>query len=162
MTPQPDFLRPVRGPHPAAWLACGLAAALLADAAADAWALRAAWAPTAATAVASEAPEAAPRTSVDADRAAARAVASLARPWGEALVALEAATPPGLRWLALDIGENGQARLEGVADDGLTPDRVAQALAARAPWRGAVVGRVDLAQAPVRFEIAARVEGAAP
>lgn len=163
MTPQPDFLRPTRGASTWVWLALGLALLVLADAAHDAtlaWQERQ-------SALAIEAPPAPPpppKPDAEVQRALRRAHAQLERPWPAAFAAVEAIHRPGVKWLALDIGERGQLRLEGLAPDAAVAIAVAEALRGQAAWRDAVPGRIEnTAEGPVRFELsAAMVAGDTP
>ncbi len=156
MTPQPDFLRPVRGPHRLAWLACATAVAVLGVATLDAWE---AWetlqAPPprarALPAVLAPAP-AAPETR----RSLEQALARLARPWAEDFAALDAIRTPGVAWLALEIGDNGRLRLQGVAADTGAAIAAADALRRQGHWREVLLGRMDSAAGGrLRFDISA-------
>lgn len=157
MSPQPDFLRPARGPHPLAWVACITALAVLGVASVDAWQ---AWqeqaAPLPAVAVRTAAPATPSRADVEARRSLQQAVLRLERPWPAAFEALEAVDTPGVAWLALEIGDGGRLRLQGQAADAGAAIRAADALRRQGPWRDALLGRMDAAAgAALRFEITA-------
>ncbi|CAD5370967.1 hypothetical protein RA210_U140002 [Rubrivivax sp. A210] len=104
-----------------------------------------------------------------AQRAAAWAVvAGLRHPWGDVLGAVEAVTPAGLRWTALE-HETGRAelRLEGQARDAATALAVVDALALQPLVAAATLTRLDLADkagdksngsAGLRFEIALQLQ----
>jgi hypothetical protein len=161
-TPNPDFLRPQRGASAWSWWALGLSVLVLADAGHDAWL---AW-QTRQSAPAAEAPLAAappPKPDVELQRALKRAHAQLDRPWPAAFEGIEAIQRPGVRWLALNIGESGQLRLEGLAPDAAAAIAVAETLRRQAIWRDAVPGRIENGASgagPVRFELSATLLGA--
>jgi hypothetical protein len=161
-TPRPDFLRPQRGVSAWAWVALGVSLLVLADAGHDAWL---AWQARQAAPI-GEAPVAVappPKPDVELQRALKRAHAQLDRPWPAAFEGIEAIQRPGVRWLALNIGESGHLRLEGLAPDAAAAIAVADALRHQAIWRDAVPGRIENSAAgagPVRFELSATLLGA--
>jgi len=161
-TPQPDFLRPTRGASTWAWLALVLSLLVLADAVHDAW--RSWQARQLAMAIEPPAPVAPPpKLDAEHQRALKRAHAQLDRPWPQAFAGIEGIQRPGVRWLALDIGDGGQMRLEGLAPDAAAAIAVAETLRRQAAWHDAVPGRIEngaLADGPVRFELSATMVGA--
>lgn len=167
-TPQPDFLQPVRAPHPLARVACAAALLVLAVAAMEAWQAHAALAQAQARvqAQASQRGPAQPRPAPPADtpekRAVRQALAQLQRPWSQVVAAVENVQVPGVAWLALDIGEKGALRLEGAAPDAASALAAAAALRADPLWREVLVARIDAAPAGGwRFALVATpVEGA--
>lgn len=156
MTPQPDFLRPVRGPHPLAWLACATALAVLGVAALEAWdAWQQSQAPVAAQ-VATP-PPAPSRAETDTQRSLQQALARLQRRWPQHFAALDAVDVPGITWLALDIGDSDQLRLQGQASGSAAAFAAADQLRRQPLWRAALLGRMDTPApgAALRFEISA-------
>lgn len=166
MTPQPDFLRPVRRAGRLAWAACFTALAVLAVSALEAeqaWddrsealeqtaprAARAPRLPAAASAATGSRPDEARQ------RALLQASERLGRPWAAALRAVEASTPRGVAWLGLEIDEAGTLRLEGLAPDAATALAATRLMQARPAWRDVVLGRTELgAGTSLRFEIRA-------
>lgn len=157
MTPQPDFLRPVRGPHPLAWLACATAFAVLGVAALDAWD---AWQgqPTPAMPVATPARSTPPsQADSEARRSLTQAAARLERPWSRSFSALDTMDTPGVAWLALEIGDGGRLRLQGQAPDTRAAMAAAESLRRSDVWRDALLGRMEAAPGggALRFEISA-------
>jgi hypothetical protein len=158
MSPLPDFLQPVRGPHRLAWLALATAALVLLAAALDAaqaWQARA----DAARPLPLPARKAAPppaRGSVEARLSVQRALARLDRPWPATFQALEAVDVAGVNWLALEIGEGGAIRLEGSAPDSEAALAAARALRRQPGLREVVLGRIESPPAgALRFELSA-------
>jgi Tfp pilus assembly protein PilN len=146
-TPQPDFLRPVRGPHQLAWAACATALVVLGLASVDA--LQAFDARDQAQALATQRTRpvvrARPAPDTPAQRAKQQALAQLQRPWPQALAALESVQVPGVSWLALDVGEQGTLQLEGLAPDAASALAAAEALRAAPIWRAVLLARMDAA-----------------
>jgi hypothetical protein len=146
-TPQPDFLRPVRGPHRLAWAACAVALLVLGLAAVDA--LQAYDARSKAQALATQRARPVARTAPAPDTpthsATRQALALLERPWPQALAAVENVQVAGVSWLALDVGEQGMLRLEGLAPDTASALAAAEALRADPMWREVLLARMDAA-----------------
>lgn len=90
----------------------------------------------------------------------AEALAGLNHPWGRVLGAVEAATPGGLHWLALEhAAARPGLRLAGLASDTGQAGAAAALLAAQPHWADVLVSRLQpQAQAGVAFEINARLE----
>jgi len=157
MTPRPDFLRPARGPHPLAWLACATAFAVLGVATLDAWnAWQEQQTPPVPAAVRAT-PTAPSRADAEARRSLQQAVARLDRPWLQSFAALDAIDTPGIAWLALEIGDGGHLRLQGQAADARTAMAAAESLRQQGVWRDTLLGRMDAAAAggALRFEVSA-------
>ncbi len=146
-TPQPDFLRPVRGPHRLAWAACAAALLVLGVAGVDA--LQAydarAEAQILATQRARPAARPAPKPDSPARRATRQALAQLQRPWPQALAAVESVQLPGVFWLSLEVGDQGSLRLEGQAPDAASALAAAEALRADPLWREVLLARMEAA-----------------
>lgn len=161
MTPQPDFLRPMRRPHRLAWTACATALLVLALAGRDALQ---AWQALAQAQVPAPEPQpvmvAAPSAAqASTERAMQTALARLDRPWAAAFRSIETVHAPGLAWLSLGIDEAGALHLEGQVPDTASALAVARLLRRQAPWRDVVLGRTErTAGGPLQFEIHAAAE----
>jgi hypothetical protein len=184
MSAGPDFLRPVARPGVLAWAWCTTGLLVLAVAAADAaaaWAGRQqaiqavqevrvqavgrpAAAPVAAPRREGRAPAGVPPDAGAAQRAAAqRWLQQLAHPWPQAWAASEAASEPGIAWLALEHSVQGALRLEGLAPDEVPAQQAARRLreAAGPPgrpgprWQDVALVRTERVPGGQRFEITA-------
>jgi hypothetical protein len=147
-TPQPDFLRPVRGPHRLAWAGCAVALLVLGLAATDAWQAHDALTRAQALAALRARPPArpwAPPADTPTRKATRAALAALQRPWAQVVAAVERVQLPGVSWLALEVGEQGTLRLEGVAPDVNSALAAAQALRDDPLWREVLLARMDVA-----------------
>jgi hypothetical protein len=126
---------------------CGVALLVLGLAAVDAWQARAEWL------AARDEPERRPSARLLADgprvvdsaerRAVRQTLAQLSRPWPEAMAGVEAVDVVGVAWLALDVGENGQVRMEGQAPDPAAALAAADALRRQGRWREVLVSRME-------------------
>jgi hypothetical protein len=166
MTPQPDFLHPVRGPHRLAWLACGTALLVLAMAALDAgqaWSAREAAqgqlaAPLAGNGVKPQTKPVAALTPAQQQtrQSLQKASSSLDRPWPQVFYALENINTNGLAWLALNVAETGALRLEGQSTETQAVMDAAASMRGEPALREVLAARIDNAQGGVlRFEISA-------
>lgn len=148
MTPRPDFLRPQQRSR---WPLWALAATLV----------------LVATTAGLDGAATAPPEMVQASPARAQpdmqptpgplqqAQARLDRPWPAALAALDAASAPGIRWLALQIGDGGGLQLQGLAERRDAADTALRRLHP-GPWRDPVLSRTDSGDgAALTFEIQA-------
>jgi hypothetical protein len=108
-------------------------------------------------------------TAADAEarRGAQAVVERIAHPWDQILANVEAETPDGLQWLALDHDADDSAvRLEGAAGDVATVLHLVDNLGDHAGWSDVVLGRLRAAEgreaaagAPAwRFELHAGVD----
>jgi Tfp pilus assembly protein PilN len=116
-------------------------------------------------------PASASPTELDAARAATGLSQRLAYPWGEVLATLEAATPPGVKWLSLEHGlDQAELRLAGQAADIAAALRLVERMSAQPQWAGVVMTRLQLPEpsagsdngSTLRFELAARARTLAP
>ena len=149
--PGPDFLRPRRRPGLWVWLALLGTVGLALFAAFEAWSLQQAVQQTRrATAAAALS---LPARSIVAHPEAAM----LAYPWRESLLAVEAATGPGLRWSSLDADHRGRLLLQGLAADDASVRELAARLRSAAPGREVTVARSEAVAEGQRFELQARV-----
>ena len=108
-------------------------------------------------------------TAASAQQAAAqRALRRLAQPWADVWAASEAASVPGITWLALAHGETGSLRLNGLAPDAGTALQAAQALRLHHPpaggsrWQGVLLSSLEAAPEGQRFELSAQWAPAQP
>jgi hypothetical protein len=178
-----DFVAGPPRPPALAWalLACGVLAALAS--ATDLWAARERLAEErqgadrwqAAAARQRPAPPAATRTQRDSRAAAAAATATAAReaawkvarslqhPWPEVFAAVDAATPAGVSWTALQHeAARPEMRLEGVATDNAAAFALVDALAVQPAMDAVMLTRLDRDDKArpaggVRFEIGLRL-----
>ena len=85
---------------------------------------------------------------VDAIRAAQRVVDRIDHPWDRILANVEAETPQGLQWLALEHdADEPSLRLEGAADDVRSVLQAVDSLSDRPGWSDVVLGRLRMADA---------------
>jgi Tfp pilus assembly protein PilN len=157
-SPQPDFLRPVRRPHALAWAACATALLVLLTSGLDALQARQALTDAQDALRAAQAPPPRPPAPVDtpARKAVRQLRVDLDKPWEDALVSIESAVVPGVSWLALDINERGQLRLEGLASDTGAALAAADALRHQAAWSDVLMASVDKPSAgKLRFALTA-------
>ena len=189
MSHDPDFLRPVARPGALAWVGCATGLLVLAVAVADAaaaWAGRAQAmqavlamqavqavqtvqtpdrsAPAGASAPRRDgrAPGALPDTRAAQQIAAQRWLQQLAHPWPQAWAASEAASEPGIAWLALEHSVQGGLRLEGLAPDERPAQQAARRLRdAAGPvgprWHDVALVRTERVPGGQRFEITAQL-----
>lgn len=171
----PDFLQPQARPGWLAWAWCATAGLVLGVAgweAAQAWTQRDR-AMQAVQALQQAAAVRAPASAASAAGAQPRTAAPapwwppLAHPWQAVWVAAEAATVPGVAWLALEHSLAGALRLEGQAPDEATAQQAAQRLARAdaAPghrWAEVTLVRTDRVAGGQRFELSAQVTHQAP
>lgn len=180
--PQPDFLRPVARPGWLAWAWCGTGLLVLAVSAADshaAWQARQQAQDRLARAQPGPARAALPPARAGAAQAASLRSAAQARqaeagrwqqqlalPWPAVWAASETA-PGGIQWLLLDHGSTGGLRLAGLAASVVAAEAAADAvrqqqLAGSAAWQGVALAAVERVPDGLRFELVARLAGAAP
>lgn len=179
--PQPDFLAGPPRPPTLAWLWAATGLAVLALTLQDGLALQAELDEQGAllSQVSAQAARRPPRGSAPANVAlaeleaakAARALAQrLAYPWGEVLGSVEAATPPGVKWLSLEHTlDQADLRMAGQAADVASALRLVERLSAQPQWVGVVMTRLQLPEVgeghdgtALRFELAARARAATP
>lgn len=184
-SPQPDFLRPTRGPGALAWVWCGTGLLVLVAAGLDA---RAAWLDRqqsqqrlAAAHQRLDAPRAAALRPTSASTTAAvppaelrqaeahRWLQRLAHPWPAVWAASEGASAGGIAWLGFEHDGRASLRLNGLAPDAGAPQAAAQALRAQgdrggggggAVWRAVLLSRLERVPEGQRFEITAQLAAA--
>lgn len=177
--PQPDFVAGPPRPPAVAWLllACGALAVAVASidfaAARERLAAQEERAARWESALRRSAPAPAPAAPADAAEArrgrdaAVRIVAGLGHPWQDLLVAIETATPPGIRWNRLEHdAARPELRLEGMAPDHGAALALVDALAVQPLFTAAMMNRLDddrgRDEAGVRFEVGLRLQRADP
>ena len=146
-SPQPDFLRPARGPHPLAWAACAASLVVLAVALLDAWQARSALTQVQALASRRAQPPARPASAPESAQARAtrEALVRLGRPWPAVVASVESVQVGGVAWLALEVTETGALRLDGQVPEMNGALAAAQALREDTRWRQVLLDRVEMA-----------------
>jgi hypothetical protein len=166
----PDFLHPQRRIHALSWLAlaaAGIAVATSASAALSAWQerfsagqqLEAAQQRLSKTraAPAAAAPAAGQRPSQPDEMRAL-----LGHPWRAVFLGIESASVDEVQWLALEHGNEGSLRLEGLAGDAAAAVRAAEALQAVPGFAEVGLSRIEQPEPQGtgrRFELKARLAG---